>query len=59
MEPEGSLPYSQQHTSGPYPEHMHPVHTFPLYFPKMHSNNILPSTPKSISRNQTINNQQA
>jgi hypothetical protein len=26
---------------------MHPVHTFPPYFPKMHSNIIHPSTPKS------------
>jgi hypothetical protein len=26
---------------------MHPVHTFPPYFLKIHSNIILPSTPRS------------
>jgi len=26
---------------------MHPVHTFPPYFPKIHSNIIFPSTPRS------------
>jgi len=26
---------------------MHPVHTFPPYFPKIHSNIIFPSTPMS------------
>jgi len=25
---------------------LHPVHTFPRYFPKIHSNVILPSTPR-------------
>jgi hypothetical protein len=27
--------------------HMNPVHTFPHYFPNIHSNIILPSTPRS------------
>jgi len=26
---------------------MHPIHTFPSYFPKMHSNIIFPTTSKS------------
>jgi len=26
---------------------MYPVHTFPLYFPKIHSNVIIPSTTRS------------
>jgi hypothetical protein len=45
MEPEGSLPYSQQPTTGPYLKSDDPVHTIPPYF-LIHSNIILPSTYK-------------
>jgi hypothetical protein len=31
----------------PIPGQMHPVHTFPLHFPKINSNSILSSTPRS------------
>jgi len=31
----------------PIPSQMHPVHIFPPYFPKIHSNIIIPSTPWS------------
>jgi len=31
----------------PILSHMHPVHTFPSYFPNIHSNIIFPSTPCS------------
>jgi hypothetical protein len=47
MEPEVSLPCSQQPATGPYLSQMNPVHNFPLYFPNNHSNIFLPSTPKS------------
>jgi len=40
MEPEGSLPCSQQPATVPYPDSMYPVHTFPQYVPKIHSNII-------------------
>jgi hypothetical protein len=35
MEPEGSLPYSQEPSTGPYPED--PVHTMPPYLSKVKS----------------------
>jgi len=38
MQPEGSLPCSQQPATDPVLSQMHPVHTFPPYFPKIHSN---------------------
>jgi len=47
MELEGSLLYSQEPTTGSYPESDLSVHTFPLYFPKIHSNIIFPSAPRS------------
>jgi len=43
MEPEGSLPFSQQSVTGPCPEREHPVHIFPIHVPK-----ILSSTPRSF-----------
>jgi len=46
MEPEGSSPHSQAHTTCPYPE-LYPVHTPPSHFPKIHPNIILPSMPGS------------
>jgi hypothetical protein len=47
MEQESSLPCSQERATGPYLGQMHPVHNFSLYFPKIHSNIILPCTPRS------------
>jgi hypothetical protein len=45
--PEASLPCSQDPTTGPFPSQMNPVHTLPSYFPKIHSNIIFPSAPRS------------
>jgi hypothetical protein len=39
-----ALPCSQEPPLFPILSHMHPVHTFPLYFPNIHSN-ILPNMP--------------
>jgi hypothetical protein len=39
MEPECSLPCSQEPATGPYPEQMNPVHTFPN-LSRIHSNVI-------------------
>jgi len=47
MEPEGSLPRLQSPATGLYPEpDACSPHFFP-YFPKTHSNIIIPSTPRS------------
>jgi hypothetical protein len=35
MEPEGSLPRSQEPSTGPYPEQIDPVHTIPSYRSKV------------------------
>jgi hypothetical protein len=50
MEIEGSLPCSQKPAMVPILSQMHPVHTFPPYFPKIHFNIIFPSMPKSSTR---------
>jgi len=42
MESQGSLPYLV-----PLPSQIHPIHNFPTYFPKKHSNITFPSTPRS------------
>jgi hypothetical protein len=44
MEPEGSLPYSQEPAIGPYPNQINSVHTTPSYFSNIHFNSILPLT---------------
>jgi hypothetical protein len=41
MVPEGSLLRSKEHSTGPYSEHINPVHTTPSYLPKIHLNIIL------------------
>jgi hypothetical protein len=51
MEPEGSLLCSQQPATGPYLSQMNAVHTFPPYFPEIHSNIIFPSTLTSSDQN--------
>jgi hypothetical protein len=46
MEPEGSLPYSQEPFSHPVLSQMNPFHTFPPYFPKVYFYIIFLSVPK-------------
>jgi len=43
MEPEGSLPCSQQPATSL--SQMNPVYTFPFHFPKVNSYIFFPSTP--------------
>jgi hypothetical protein len=47
MQPEGSLPWSQEPATGRCPETNGPVHNFPQYLFKIHFNLILPSTSVS------------
>jgi hypothetical protein len=47
MQHEGSLPCSQESVTGPYPEPDASRPHLPTYFCKIHSNIILPSTPRS------------
>jgi hypothetical protein len=47
MEPEGSLPCLQEPANFPYPEPMNPIHIPKPYFPKIHLDVVLPSTPRS------------
>jgi len=49
MEPEGSLPCPQQPAAHPVLNYMNPIHILPPYFPKIHSNIILPSVRFRIS----------
>jgi len=46
MQPEGSLSCSQNPATSPYPDPDASSPHFPSYFPKIHSNIILPSTPR-------------
>jgi hypothetical protein len=47
MEPEGSLPCSQEPAAGPCLEPYESVNTLPPYFPNISYSIILPSTPGS------------
>jgi hypothetical protein len=47
MDPEGSLSYSKQPATGPYPKPDESIPHSPHYFSKIHANIILPSTPRS------------
>jgi hypothetical protein len=42
MEPEGSLPHSQQPNNGPYLSHIHPCYNLQSYFFKVNFNIIFP-----------------
>jgi hypothetical protein len=42
IELEGTLPCSQEPATGPTLNLMNSLHTFPRYFPKIHSNIIFP-----------------
>jgi hypothetical protein len=48
MEPEGSLPHSQEPATCTYLEQINPVHDPPSHFLKIHFNIILPPTPRSF-----------
>jgi hypothetical protein len=47
MEPEGSLPHSQELATGPYPGPDAVSPHLPPYFLQIYSNTIFPSTPRS------------
>jgi len=47
MEPEGSLPLSQETTTGPHSEPDESIPHLPSYLPKIHSNIIFPFMPGS------------
>jgi hypothetical protein len=44
VEPEVSIPCSQEPSSGPYLSHIHPIHSIPSYLSKIHFNIVHPST---------------
>jgi len=53
MEPNSMFPCSQVPTTGLYPYQVHPVHTFPHYFPEIHFNIVIsymPGFPNSLFR---------
>jgi len=52
MEPEGSLPRSQEPATAPYPEtdaSIHPIHTYPTYFPEIQRPILTWSRGSSVS----------
>jgi hypothetical protein len=54
MEPEGSLPYTQEPATCPYPEPDESSLRPPPNLSKIHFNIILPSTPGDVSRYRNI-----
>jgi hypothetical protein len=54
MEPEGSLLYSQQPATCPYPKADQSSPRPPSHFLKIHFNIILPSMPGSVKRSPSL-----
>jgi len=49
MEPECSMPFRNSPPLDPNLSQVHSVQTLHTYFPKMHSNIILPPTPRTAA----------
>jgi hypothetical protein len=56
LEPEGSLPLSQELTTSPYPDPDESSPRLPILFPNIHYNINPPSTHSSSSYTEKINN---
>ena len=54
MQPVGSMPHSQGLSNNPYSEPTNPIPVIDTYFFKIHSNIVLPSTPKPPQRSLSL-----